>query len=51
MITTGMLKRQTWMAADDEFDHIVTNSQRVLMLNDQYENHPYVKELCMEHTF
>ena len=30
------------MAVDDEFDHIVKNSQRVLTLNDQYENHPYV---------
>ena len=43
MITTGMLKRQVWMADDDEFDHIVTNSQRVLRLNDRYENHPYVE--------
>ena len=39
MITTGMLKRQVWMS-DDEFDHIVKNSQRVLTLNAQYENHP-----------
>ena len=39
MITTGMLKRQVWMA-DDEFDHIVKNSQKVLKLNAQYENHP-----------
>ena len=47
------------MADDDEFDHIVKNSQRVLRLNDQYENHPYIEEftksgmLCwyMEHTF
>ena len=52
-----MLKRQVWMADDDEFDHIVKNSQRMLRLNDQYENHPYVEEftkelcLCMEHTF
>ena len=44
MITIGMLKRQVWMADDDEFDHIVKNSQRVLRLNDQYENHPYVEE-------
>ena len=40
----SMLKRQVWMADDDEFDHIVKNSQRVLILNDQYENHPYVEE-------
>ena len=32
------------MADDDKFDHIVKNSQRVLRLNDQYENHPYVEE-------
>ena len=43
MINTGMLKTQVWMADDDEFDHIVTNSQRVLRLNDQYENHPYAE--------
>ena len=36
MITTGMLKRQVYMADDDEFDHIVKNSQRVLKLNDKY---------------
>ena len=45
MITTSMLRQQVWMADDDEFDHIVKNSQRVLKLNDQYENHPYVEEL------
>ena len=33
-----------WIADDDEFDHIVKNSQRVLRLNDQYENHPYAQE-------
>ena len=43
-----MLKRQMWMADDDEFDHIVKNSQRVLRLNDQYENHPYVEEFTKE---
>ena len=32
------------MADDDELDHIVKNSQRVLRLNDQYENHPYIEE-------
>ena len=36
------------MADDDEFDHIVKNSQRVLRLNDQYENHPYVEEFTKE---
>ena len=44
MITTGMLKRQVWMADDDESEYIVKNSQRVLRLNDQYENHLYVEE-------
>ena len=44
MINTGMLKRQVWMADDDEFEYIVKNSQRVLRLNDQYENHLYVGE-------
>ena len=50
MITTGKLKRQVWMADDDEFDHIVKNSQRVLKLNDQYENHPYVEEFTKERS-
>ena len=40
----SMLKKQVWMANDDEFDHIVKNSQRVHRLNDQYENHPNVEE-------
>ena len=31
------------MADDDEFEYVVTNSQRILGLNDQYENHPYVE--------
>ena len=39
-----MLKRQLWMADDNEFDHIVKNSQGVLRLKDQYENHPYAQE-------
>ena len=48
MIITSMLKRQVWMADDDEFDHIVKNSQRVFRLNSQYENHPYVEEFTKE---
>ena len=46
-----MLKGQVWMADDDEFDHIVKNSQRVLRLNDQYENQPYVEEFTRECNF
>ena len=42
------LRRQVWMADDDEFDHLVKNLQRVLRLNDQYENHPYVEEFTKE---
>ena len=30
----SMLKQQVWMADDDEFDHIVNVSQRVLGLID-----------------
>ena len=36
------------MVDDDEFDHIVKSSQRVLKLNDQYENHPYAEEFTKE---
>ena len=39
----SMLKRQVWMADYDEFDYIIKNSKRVLRLNDQYQNHPYVE--------
>ena len=36
------------MTDDDEFDHMVENSQRVLRLNAQYKNHPYVEEFTKE---
>ena len=36
------------MTNDDEFDHIVENSKRILKLNNQYENHTYVKEFTKE---
>ena len=56
MITTSMLRWQVWMA-DDEFDYIVKNSQRLLGLSVQYENRQYIEEftkqcnvsLSMEH--
>ena len=47
MITISMLRQQVW-ADDNEFDYIVKNSQRVLGLNDQCENHPYVEEFTKE---
>ena len=48
MITTGMFRRQVWMTDDDEFDHILENLQRVLKLNPQFENYPYVEEFTKE---
>ena len=36
------------MADGDEFDHKFENLQRVLKLNAQYENHPYVGEFTKE---
>ena len=42
-----MLTQQVWMV-NDEFDHIFENSQRVLRLNAQYENHPCVEEFTKE---
>ena len=45
-----MLKRKVWMADDDEFDHVVKNSQRVLKLNAQFENHPYTEEFAKERS-
>ena len=50
MITTSMLRRQVWMTDDDEFDHIVGNTQRVLKLSAQYENHSYVEEFTKERS-
>ena len=47
--TISMLKTQVWMADDYEFGCIVKNSQRVIRLNDQYENHPYVDQFTKEH--
>ena len=43
-----MLRRQVWMTDDNEFDHIVKNSQGVLGLSAQYENHPYVEEFTKQ---
>ena len=36
------------MADDDEFDYIAKKSQRVLKLNNQYENHPYTQEFTKD---
>ena len=36
------------MADDDKFNHILENSQRVLRLNNQHENHPYIEEFTKE---
>ena len=47
-MTTSMLRRQVWIADDDEFDYIVKNSQRVLGLSIQYENHQYVEEFTKQ---
>ena len=44
MIITGILKRKVWITDDDGFDHTLKNSERVLRLIDQDENHPYVEE-------
>ena len=42
-----MLRQQVWMA-DDEFDYIVKNSQRVLGLSIKYENHRYVEKFTKQ---
>ena len=36
------------MVDDDEFDYIAKKSQRVLKLNNQYENHPYAQEFTKD---
>ena len=45
-----MLKRQLRMADNDEFYHIVKNSQIVLRLNNQYKNHSYIEEFTKGHS-
>ena len=45
-----MLKRQVWLVDDDELDHTLENSQRVLRLNAQFENHPHIKEFTKEYN-
>ena len=42
-----MLRWQVWMA-DDEFDYIVKNSQRLLGLSVQYENRQYIEEFTKQ---
>ena len=39
------------MTDDDEFEQIVKNSQRVLGLNNQYENCAYVEEFTKDCNF
>ena len=36
------------MTDDNELDHILENSQRVLGLSAQYENHRYVEEFTKQ---
>ena len=46
----SMLRRKVWMTDDDEFDYIVKNSQRVLGLSIQYENHQYIEEFTKQYN-
>ena len=48
MITISMLRQQVLMADDDDLNRILEIPQRVLKLNAQYENHPYVEEFTKE---
>ena len=45
-----MIRRQVWMADNDDFDHIVYNLQRVLKLSTQYEDHLYVEVFTKEYS-
>ena len=45
-----MIRRQVWMADNDDFDYIVYNLQRVLKLSTQYEDHPYVEVFTKEYS-
>ena len=38
------------MPDDDEFDHVVENSKRLLKINDQYKNHTYVEKFTKERS-
>ena len=35
---------------NDEFDHIVENSHKVVKLSTQYEDHPYVEIFTKEYS-
>ena len=48
MITISMLRQQVLMADDDDLNRILEIPQRILKLNAQYENHPYVEEFTKE---
>ena len=45
-----MFRQQTWMENNDEFDHIIKNSQRVLKLSTKYENHPFAEEFKRDYN-
>ena len=48
MVSTSMLRQHAWMVNDNELDHILENSQRVLGLSAQDENHRYVEEFTKQ---
>ena len=51
MIITSMLKRQVWMADDDEFDHIVKNCWRMKKMSwwGNIESHLYLQAIIVLH--
>ena len=48
MITARMLRRQAWMADDNELDYTIKNSLRVLGSSAQYENNQYIEEFTKQ---
>ena len=43
MITSSILKQQTWMESKDEFNQIMTNSKKVPKLSSKFVNYQYVE--------
>ena len=45
-----MFRQQTWMENNDELDHIIKNSQRVLKLSTKCKNHPFAEKFKRDYN-
>ena len=47
-VKLSLLKKQLWMADEDEFSHLKSRITEVKRLTSKYKNHPYVDEFMRE---